>query len=127
MSRLVMAVVSVLLLWPVLGAANQPVLEPLELRCTWWPPQTGSQPVRYELQIGVFYETDADQPDGGLLVFEVDHVGGSGQHLQQSYSFISDWWGKPLRARVRAFDALGRPGVWSAWNVAQDWDPEPEF
>lgn len=96
--------------------------EPLRVRCRWFPPTTGSPPVRYHLQI-----QDPRTPSSLDTTYVVPHQGGAGQTPQEFQFTDGDYW-QHYRARVRAEDALGRLGPWSAWSgvvVFEVADPEP--
>ena len=97
--------------------------EPLRIRCTWSPPEIGSIPVRYYLQI---QDTGAESTlDSTYLV---DHIGGDARIEQEFFFLDGNYFPYKYRARVRAEDALGRIGPWSAWNEPTSFDePEPEF
>jgi hypothetical protein len=121
MKRLVIALVLVMLaLFAAQLKGDSPELE-IQVRCTWWPPETGSLPVHYELQVRI-----VEDPQGREYVYEVPHVGQAGEHLEQS-RIIDAYYGLVYQARVRAVDAQGRAGPWSAWNEPQDWTAPVEF
>ena len=101
-------------------AAAQPV-EPLVVRCTWWPPETGSIPVHYNLNI-----LDPRPEAAFDTTYVVPHLGGE-QGLQQEFIFEDgDYW-VHYQARVQAVDAQGRAGPWSAWSEIVVYEiPAPE-
>lgn len=105
--------VSVLAFWLILlagGAGNGIADEALRVRCRWWPPLTGSTPVRYYLQI------QATRPAGSFdSTYVVLHRGGQ-ERVEQEF-FLEDvrYW-VYYHARVQAEDALGRRGPWSMWS-----------
>lgn len=106
-------------------AIEAPPWGDLRVRCLWMPPLpgSGSPPAHYVLEIRI-----PEDPQERRWEFQVEHVGGLDEHLEQSFLFEDAEHGLRYQARVRAVDAQGRAGPWSAWNDPEDWDaPEPDF
>jgi hypothetical protein len=122
MGRLIVAS-SIFLLALLAAETVSDPLPPLRVRCNWWPPATGSQPVRYLLHIAEY-----DDPEGFESIYEVPHVGEPGQRVEQEFIFVDGVYGRRYHARIVAYDAQGRHGPWSTWNQPVDFhvsDPEP--
>ncbi len=121
MVRVVLAL-TVFFLGPLVGEVGGEVPEPLRARCSWWPPEAGSTPVIYHLQI-----QDPRALSDFDTTYVVPHQGGEAR-VRQEFEFLDgDYW-EHYRARVRAVDARGRLGPWSTWSevvVFEIPDPEP--
>ena len=121
LSCCLLVALAVLALAPTMSLA-QSEPEPLQVRCRWFPPSTGSPAVRYHLHI-----QDPRTPSTLDTTYVVPHQGGDGQVPQEFLFADGDYW-QHYRARVRAEDALGRLGPWSPWSgvvVFEVADPEP--
>jgi hypothetical protein len=106
-------------------ATEAPPWGELRVRCLWMPPLpgSGSPPVAYILEIMI-----PEDPEERRWEFQVEHVGGLDEHLEQSFVFEEAEHGLRYQARVRAVDAQGRTGPWSDWNEPGFWDAdEPDF
>ncbi|HOX26046.1 MAG TPA: hypothetical protein PLL30_09215 [Candidatus Krumholzibacteria bacterium] len=91
---------------------------PLEIRCQWWPPQSGSAADRYNLVV-------EDVNNGDTFTYSVPHQGGDA-HILQEFVFTEGLYGREYRARVRALDDQNRAGPWSTWSVVYVFEvPEP--
>lgn len=114
---LVLAFVSVL----AYLAAGQPQA-PLRVRMNWWPPQTGSVPVAYRLQV-----QDPRPVADFDTTFVVAHQGGD-ERIEQEFVFLDGEFWAHYRARVQAVDVQGRIGPWSPWSAVVVFEispPEP--
>lgn len=121
MFRLVFVLVFWMSVLP-LNATDGGVREGLRVRCSWFPPESGSLPVRYHLQI-----QDVETGSPFDTTYVVDHVGGS-DRIEQEFVFLDGEFWKRYRARVRAEDAMDRVGPWSDWSEPKAFEePEPEF
>ena len=92
--------------------------EELRVRCEWWPPPTGSTPVRYLLQV-------EELNTGRVFPYTVPHVGVEAR-IPQVFIFEEGDWFQQYRARVQAVDGQAREGDWSSWSVIYVFEaPEP--
>ncbi len=79
----------------------------------WTAPTTGSPVVRYEVQIWKNRATSNDITNLEVMTNRV----------------VFDAHGADLyEVRVRGVDAANRPGPWSGWSIAENWELEdPSF
>ncbi len=100
----------------VVGMSIAEAQDPPRIDCTWRAPDTGSPVQQYELRI-----LDVD---GGLdTLVTVPAQPGATQVYQFDGQFL-----RRYISQVRGFDALGRPGTWSAFSdttVFEEVEPEP--
>jgi hypothetical protein len=121
MVRLILAL-SIFFLGSLAAEVVGGLQEPLRVRCSWWPPETGSTPVAYNLQI-----QDPRSNSDFDTTYVVPHQGGADRVLQEFTFLDGDFW-EHYRGRVQAMDDRGRLGPWSPWSdvvVFEIPDPEP--
>lgn len=120
MTRIVLATLFFSFALLVGGVRGDPP-DSLRVRCTWMPPETGSVPVLYHLQI-----QDPRAMSAFDTTYVVPHLGGEERQLQMFNFLDGDYW-EVYRARVRAMDAQGRLGPWSSWSIEVVFEvPDPE-